>query len=179
MHFKKLRGVILLSLNWLASRCAYVTSWRLRRIKADRPEKEISSSRPAFVCFSPSVHYLILIHSISQNVLPPFLFPFYLSQAFRCSTDFPSFTLLGPRAILSQSLLHVLAFFQKLSRPRSDGAIAQMLTRPELRDRFGYPRQVHTYLCYICNRKLYPDDEINRSRRPLRNAFGLSADSFF
>lgn len=138
--------------------------------------KEISSNLLGFVCFSPSVLPYPHSISISQNVLPPFLFPFYLFQALRWSTDFPSFAyLLGPRAIVTIAIsLARPTFFRVLSRSRSDGAIAQMLTRPELRDRPGYPCQVRTYLCYICNRKLYPADEINRSRRLLRNAFDLS-----
>lgn len=166
------------------ARVVRVISWRLHRIKADRSAEERKlalTDQVSFVLTRP--YYLTLIHSISRNVLPPFLFPFYLFQALRRSTDFAVSSLtyrLGPRGnrytILSQSLsLARPAFFRKLSRSRSGGAIVQMLTRPELRDRLGYPpaRYLRISATFAIG-NFSPADEINRSRRLLRSAFDLS-----
>lgn len=116
--------LILFSLNLLALRSVsqlvrvYVCATISRRLPPNQSRSFVEERKLAltgqvsFVLARP--YYLILIPSISQNVLPPFLFHFYLFQALRWSTDFPSFTyLLGPRAIvtiLSQSLLHVQHF---------------------------------------------------------------------
>lgn len=139
--------------------------------------KEISPNLPGFVCFSPFVlpypHSLYLT-KCSSAVSFPFLSLSSASLVHRFSLFRLPPRPAGNRYYPIAISLARPAFFRVLSRSRSDGAIAQMLTRPELRDRLGYPRQVRTYLCYIYNWKLYPTDEINRSRRLLRHAFDLS-----
>lgn len=100
-------------------RALYVRVWRFPDVfieskQTGRRGKEISSNRPGFVCFSSSVLPYSPIHSISQNVLPPFRRSASLFIFLKRFTDFLSFTyLFGPRAIvtiLSQSLLHVQHF---------------------------------------------------------------------
>lgn len=122
---KKLRGAINSFLVEFISLTKRESTRTCVRVRDDIPTSSSNQSRSSveerklaltgqvsFVLARP--YYLILIPSISQNVLPPFLFHFYLFQALRWSTDFPSFTyLLGPRAIvtiLSQSLLRVQHF---------------------------------------------------------------------
>lgn len=114
-------------------------------------------------------YYFTLVPSISQT-------SFYLFRTLRWSRRFSSFAyLLRPADSRYYSIAISLArpaFFQKLSRSRLDEAIAQMLTRPERSSAGGEIVPViwlGTYICYICNWKLYHVDEINRSRRLFRN----------
>lgn len=113
-------------------------------------------------------YYITLVPSISQT-------SFYLFGTLRWSADFP----LSLTSYAADSRYYSIAislarpaFFRKLSRSRLDEAIAQMLTWPERSSAGGEIAPVirlGTYICYICNWKLYHVDEINRSRRLLRN----------
>lgn len=138
--------------------------------------KEISFNRPGFVCFSPSVlPYPHSLYLAKRSSAVSFLFLSLLSFA-----GPPIFPLLPVSSAREQSLLSYrnLSYTSNIfpetislllgrgNRPNADAAGAQR--SPD------YPRQVRTYLCYICNRKLYPTNEINRSRRLLRNAFDHS-----
>lgn len=124
--------------------------------------------------------------STARNVRP-LAFPLFLSLSNASlvphTPDFPLLAILrssrpaGSRYYPIAISLARPAFFGKPSRSRPYGAIAQMLTRPGAPADGDQPgtairaaRYVRTYICYICNRKLCPADEINRSRRLLRNA---------
>lgn len=97
-----------------------------------RKKKLILTDQVSFVLVCP--YYLTLaLLSISPNVLPPHLCSFYLFRTLRQFTDFPLSPtnpfLLGPRAVVTIAIsLARPAFFRKVSRFRSNGAIAQMLT---------------------------------------------------
>lgn len=171
-YVEKLRSIVF-SLNLLAlCVCVRVYVWRLHRINAVRREKEISSNRLDFVCFSSSVlpysHSLYLAKRSSAVSLS------FLSL----SSAPPIFSLSPTSSARGQSLLSYRnlsctssIFLETISLGRGNRPNADAV-----RDRLSPPG---TYLCYICNWKLYSADEINRSRRLFRNAltFRASTDS--
>lgn len=136
----------------------------------------------SFVLAHP--YYLTFIHSISQNVLLPFLFPFYLFQAFHWSTDFPSFTyLLSPRAIVTillQSLLHAQHFFGNYLAPARTGQSSKCWRGQSSEIASAILARYVRISATFAIGKPYSADEINRSRRLLRNTFDLSrVDRYF
>lgn len=177
--------MILFSLNLLALWCARRLVWvRVRDIltsssNQSRPfieERKLAlTDQLSFVLVRP--YYLTLIHSISQNVLPPRSF-LSLSSAplvhrFSLSHLDPASNHYYPIAIsLARSSIFPEAIslpLERGNRPNADAAGAQRSPRPS-------PHQVRS-LCYICNRKLYEmNDEVNRS---LQNAFDLLRVSRF
>jgi len=148
--------------------CVNVTiSWHLHWIKADW-RKEISFNRPDFVCFNP----FVLLYPRSLYLADFFLSLSNASLVRRFSSFAYLLRAADSRYYSIAISLARPAFFQKLSRSRLDEAIAQMLTRPERSSAGGEIVPViwlGTYICYICNWKLYHVDEINRSRRLFRN----------
>lgn len=142
-------------------------SWCFHWIKADR-RKEISFNRPDFVCFIPFV-----LHYPRSLYLADFFLSLSNASLVRRFPSFAYFLRAADSRYYSIAIsLARPAFFRKLSRSRLDEAIAQMLTRPERSSAGGEIAPVirlGTYICYICNWKLYHVDEINRSRRLLRN----------
>lgn len=118
----------------------------------------------------------VLVRSYYFILVSLYLADFFLSLSNASLVRFSSFAyLLRPADSRYYSIAISLArpaFFQKLSRSRLNEAIAQMLTRPERSSAGGEIVSViwlGTYICYICNWKLYHVDEINRSRRLFRN----------